>query len=80
MQGADVCSTYSLVGRVNEDDLEILVNTILVHPVRVENPEVAAAPANTLLRNGLQTALGFDLVNTLADGLAVGGTYKRLQY
>ena len=60
--------------RVDEDDLVVLVDTILVHPVGVKNPEVAAAPANTLLRNALQTALGLELVDTLADGLAVGGT------
>ena len=62
------------MARVDEDDLVVLVDTILVHPVGVENPEVTAAPANTLLRNALQTALGLKLVDTLADGLAVGGT------
>ena len=66
------------MARVDEDDLVVLVDTILVHPVGVENPEVAAAPANTLLRNALQTALGLKLVDTLADGLAVGGTCARL--
>lgn len=66
--------TYSLVVGVNEDDLVVLVDTVLVHPVRVENPEVTAPPANTLLRNTPQATLGLELVDTLANGLAEGGT------
>ncbi len=67
-------ATYSLVVGVNKDDLVVLVDTVLVHPVRVENPEVTAPPANTLLRNTPQATLGLELVDTLANGLAVGGT------
>ena len=59
---------------VNEDDLVVLVNTVLVNPVRVQDTQVAASLANTLLRNALQAALGLEVVDTLADGLAVGGT------
>ena len=33
-------SSDRLVGRVNEDDLVVLVDTVLVDPVRVENSEV----------------------------------------
>ena len=71
--------TYSLVAGVDEDDLVVLVDTILVDPVGVENAEVPAPPANTLLRNAPQTALGLKLVDTLTDGLAVGSTYTRYQ-
>ena len=60
--------------RVDEDDLVVLVHTVLVDPVRVEDTEVAAATANTLLSNATETALGLEVVDTLADGLAVGGT------
>jgi hypothetical protein len=60
--------------RVDEDDLIVLVDTVLVDPVRVQNPEVAAPPANTLLCNGLQTTLRLELVDTLANGLAVSST------
>ena len=59
---------------VDEDDLVVLVHAILVDPVRVEDTEVAAATANTLLSNATKTALGLEVVDTLADGLAVGGT------
>ena len=60
--------------RINEDDLVILVDPVLIDPVRVEDTEVTTPPANTLLSNALQTALGLELVDTLADGLAVGST------
>ena len=61
---------------VDKDDLVVLVDTVLVDPVRVQDAEVTTPPANTLLGNALQTALGLELVDTLADGLAVGSTYK----
>ena len=59
---------------IDKDDLVVLVNTVLVHPVRVEDPQVTAPPANTLLRNAPEATLGLELGNTLTDGLAVGGT------
>ena len=65
--------------RVNEDDLVVLVDTILVDPVGVENTEVPAPPANTLLRNAPQATLGLELVDTLANGLAVGSTWMQCQ-
>lgn len=59
---------------VDEDDLVVLVHTVLVDPVRVKHTQVAAPLANTLLRNALETPLGLEVVDTLADGLAEGGT------
>ena len=66
--------THSLVVGVDEDDLVVLVDTVLVDPVRVEHAQVTASPADTLLRNTLKTSLRLQVVNTLTDGLAVGGT------
>ncbi len=51
-----------------------LVDTVGSDLVRVEDAEVAAAAANTLLSGGLETTLVLEVVDTLADGLAVGGT------
>ena len=67
---------------VNADDLVVLVDTVLVNPVRVEHPQVTATPANTLLRNAPQTTLGLELGDTLTNGLAVGSTYAdvRVQF
>ncbi len=59
---------------VDKDDLVVLVDTVLVDPVRVEHTQVAAPPANTLLRNAPQATLRLELVDTLTDRLAVGGT------
>ena len=42
--------TYSFVIGVNEDDLVVLVDTILVDPVWVQYPQIPASFANTLLR------------------------------
>ena len=61
---------------VNEDNFVVLVNTILVNPVRVQDTQVTASLADTLLRYTSQTSLGLEVVDTLADGLAIGGTYK----
>lgn len=85
-----------LVRGVDEDDLVVLVDTVLVDPVRVEatsqfwalgrqvrgfrpqsqysHTEVSAALANTLLGSRLETTLELEVVDTLADGLTVGGT------
>ena len=63
-----------LVRRVDEDDLVVLVDTVLVDPVRVENAQVAATTANTLLSKRAETTLGFEVVDTLVNRLAVGGT------
>lgn len=64
----------SLVRRVDTDDLVVLVDTVLVDPVRVQDSQVAATPANTLLGGGSETSLELEVVDTLSDGFTVGGT------
>jgi hypothetical protein len=59
-----------LVLRVNEDDLEVLVGGVLIDPVRIENAEVGATTADTLLSGGLEGSLVLQLVDTLVGGLA----------
>ena len=60
--------------RVDEDDLVVLVHTVLVDPVRVQDTKVAAPLADTLLSYTLKATLWLEVVDTLADGLAVGRT------
>ena len=60
--------------RINEDNLVVLVNTVLVDPVRVQDTKVAAPLADTLLSHTLKATLWLEVVDTLADGLAVGRT------
>jgi hypothetical protein len=59
-----------LVLGVDEDDFVVLVRRVLVDPVRVEDAQVGAAAADTLLGGGLEGALVLELVDTLVGGLA----------
>ena len=59
---------------VNEDDLVVFVDTVLVDPVRVQDTQVSTTPSNSLLGSTTQSALELEVVNTLTNGLAVGGT------
>lgn len=59
-----------LVLGVDEDHLVVLVGRVLVDPVRVEDSEVGAAAADTLLGRGLEGSLVLELVHTLVGGLA----------
>lgn len=59
-----------LVLRVDEDDLVVLVGRVLVDPVGVQDAQVGAAAANTLLSGGSQGTLVLQLVDTLVGGLA----------
>jgi len=66
---------YSFVARVHKDNLIILVNTVLVDPVRVQDSQVSTTPSNTFLGGTPETALELQVVDTLTNGLAVGSTY-----
>ena len=59
-----------LVGGIDEDNFVVLVGGVLVDPVGVEDAEVGAAAADTLLSSGLERALVLELVHTLVGGLA----------
>ena len=63
-------ATDGLVLGVNKDDLVVLVGRVLVDPVGVENAQVGAAAADTLLSGALEGALVLELVDTLVGGLA----------
>lgn len=59
-----------LVLRVDEDDLVVLVGRVLVDPVGVQDAQVGATAADTLLSGGLEGTLVLELVDTLVGGLA----------
>ena len=59
-----------LVLGVDADDLVVLVGGVLVDPVGVEDAEVGAAAADTLLSGGLEGTLVLELVDTLVGGLS----------
>lgn len=58
-----------LVLGVDEDDLVVLVGGVLVDPVGVQDAQVGATAADTLLSGGLERALVLELVDTLIGGL-----------
>lgn len=59
-----------LVLRVDKDDLVVLVGRVLVDPVRVEDAQIGATAANTLLSSGPQGTLVLQLVDTHVGGFA----------
>ena len=63
-------TTDGLVLGIDKDDLVVLVGRVLVDPVRVENAEIGAAAADTLLSSRLERTLVLELVDTLVGGLA----------
>lgn len=63
-----------LVGGVDEDDLEVLVDTVLVDPVGVKHSETSTPSGNSLLSNGPQGPLELELVDSVVGGLSVGGS------
>lgn len=63
-----------LVLGVDEDDLEVLVGGVLVDPVGVQDTQVGAATANTLLSGSTESALVLELVDTHVGGLACSCT------
>lgn len=63
-------ATDGLVLGVDKDDLVVLVGRVLVDPVGVQDAQVGAAAADTLLSGALEGALVLELVDTLVGGLA----------
>ena len=59
---------------VNKDDFEELEGSVLTNPVGVQDSEVSAASANSLLSDGSVRSVGLELVDTLVDGLSVDNT------
>ena len=63
----------SLVFGVDEDHLKVLVDTILVDPVAVQNTQIGAATSDALFGSGFERPLVFELVDTLVGRFACHG-------
>ena len=70
---AGIVADGDVVG-VDEDDLEVLVGGILVHPVAVQHTQVAGVLASLVLSDGTQVASELQVINTLVHGLTVHHT------
>jgi hypothetical protein len=63
-----------LVVGVDEDDFVVLVDTILVNPVGVQDTKPSTATSNTFLGGRTERALELEVVDTLVGGLTEGRT------
>lgn len=64
----------SHVGRVNSDNLVVFKGGVLINPVRVKHTQIHGMTAGTFLRNRLQVAVKFQVVNTSVHGLSVNNS------
>jgi hypothetical protein len=65
-----------LVGGVNKNDLKVLVYSVLVNPVRVENTESSALAANALLSKVTEIAGRLQLGDTSVNRLTIVNTLQ----
>ena len=63
-----------VVSRIDQNDLEVLVGGILIHPVAVQHTQVLADATNTALSNRAEIALVLQSDNTLVLGLSIHNT------
>jgi len=61
-----------LVGSINKNDFIELEGRILANPVRVEYAKSTATATDTLLSNGLEVALGLQMIDTMGLWFAIG--------
>jgi hypothetical protein len=64
-------SSDSIVRWVDGNDLEVFVDTILVDPVAVQDSQVTALSAYSLLSNASQTSLVLEVVDTMVHWLSI---------
>lgn len=60
----------SLVGRVDKNNLVVLIGGVLVDPVRVQDAQIHATTSDALFGDRLQIAAGLQVVHTMARRLA----------
>jgi hypothetical protein len=71
----DSCiSSNSVVRWVDGNDFKVLVDTILVDPVRVQDAQVTTLLAHSLLGNASKTSLVLEVIDTMVHWLSVGGS------
>lgn len=64
------------VVRIDKDDFEVLVSSILVDPVRVQDTQVSSNAADAFLSHGAKVANELELVDTVILGLTVDDTLE----
>jgi hypothetical protein len=59
------------VAGIDEYNFIILVHTILVNPVRVQDTQIATAAADAFFCNAPQTTLELEMIDTLMNRFAI---------
>ena len=65
-----------VVSGVHKDDLKVLVDRILIHPVGIENTKTATFSSHALLRQATKVTSRFQLCDTLVHGLSIHNTLQ----
>lgn len=66
----------SLMEWINEDNLKEFVCGIFTNPVRIQDSQSPTVASSSLLGNRLKASSKLQLVNTVMDRLAIGGTLR----
>ena len=69
-------SSDSFMEWINEDNLKELVCRIFTNPVGIQDPQGPTVAARVLFCNRLQASSKLELIDTMVDRLAVGGTLR----
>jgi hypothetical protein len=56
---------------IHKDDLEILVRSILIDPIRIQNTQIGTLSPDSFLRRRPQTLLVLELIDTLIRGFPI---------
>ena len=70
-------SSDSFMEWINEDNLEEFVRRIFTNPVGIQDPQGPTVAARVLFCNRLQASSKLELIDTMVDRLAVGGTLRK---
>ena len=69
-------SSDSFMEWINQDNLKESVHRIFTNPVGIQDPQGPTVAARVLFCNRLQASSKLELIDTMVDRLAVGGTLR----
>jgi hypothetical protein len=68
------------VVRVDQYNFVILVDTVLVNPVRVQHTQISTSSTNSLFGNAPKPSLRFEMVDTLVHRFAICSTFGNMLF
>jgi len=76
---AGIAANSFVVG-IDQDNFVILVNTVLVHPIRVQDSQITTTFSHPLLCSTPKTSLELQVIDTLTNRFTVGSTFGNLLF